>query len=184
MAGKVCPVWVGYFLSCPVRKLFQNPRKILSPYIKEGMKVLDVGCAMGFFSLPLAQMVGSAGRVVCIDVQQKMIESLNERAQKAGMFDRIETRICEDNSLGLSDLKEEFDFVLASAVVHEVPDLSGFFQQLYRTLKSTGHLLVIEPKGRVSQKDFVRTIAIASENGFEINSSPKISRSRAVLLKK
>ena len=59
MAEKVCPVWVGYLLASPLRKLFENPRKILSQYVKEGMKVLDIGCAMGFFSLPLAQMVGS-----------------------------------------------------------------------------------------------------------------------------
>jgi len=59
MAEKVCPVWVGYLLASPIRKLFQNPPKILSPYVENGMKVLDIGCVMGFFSLPLARMVGS-----------------------------------------------------------------------------------------------------------------------------
>ena len=24
MAGKVCPVWVGYLLASPIRKLFEN----------------------------------------------------------------------------------------------------------------------------------------------------------------
>ena len=67
MAERVCPVWVGYFLTSPIRKLFQNPQKILSPYVENGMKVLDIGC--GFFSLPLAQMVGSKGKAISVDVQ-------------------------------------------------------------------------------------------------------------------
>jgi len=61
MAEKVYPVWVGYLLASPIRKLFQNLHKILGHYIEKGMKVLDVGCAMGFFSLPLAGMVGPMG---------------------------------------------------------------------------------------------------------------------------
>jgi len=54
----LCPVWIGYLLASPVRKLSQNPRKILGPYVNEGMTVADIGCAMGFFSLPLAKQSG------------------------------------------------------------------------------------------------------------------------------
>jgi len=59
MAERICPVWVGYLLASPVRKLFENPKKILGEYIKEGMTVLDLGSAMGFFSIPAARLVGS-----------------------------------------------------------------------------------------------------------------------------
>ena len=80
MAEHVCPVWVGYLLASPLRKIFQNPDKILSAYVKEGMKVLDIGCAMGFFSLPMARMVGSGGKVICVDIQPNMLSSLKKRA--------------------------------------------------------------------------------------------------------
>lgn len=184
MAERVCPVWVGYFLSNPVRKLFQNPKKMLGPYVKEGMKVLDIGCAMGFFSLPLAEMAGRNGSVICVDIQEKMIKSLEKRARKAGLSDRIETRICRDDSLGLGDLKEQIDFALASAVVHEVPDAFSFFSQIFETIKPTGRFLVVEPRGHVSEKDFEITISAAEQNGFSVIDSPQISRSRAVLLAK
>ena len=184
MAHRVCPVWIGYLLSSPIRKLFQNPKKILSPYIKEDMKVLDVGCAMGFFSLPLAQMVGSDGKVICVDVQDDMIKSLEKRARKAGLLNRIETRICRDDSLGLDDLKEEIDFAYVFAVVHEVHDTSRFFSEIYETLKPTGRLLVAEPKGHVSKKDFEITISAAVQNGFKVIDSPNIAQSRVVLLEK
>lgn len=184
MAERVCPVWVGYLLASPVRKLFQNPKKILAPYVEDGMKVLDIGCAMGFFSLPLAQMIGSNGKVICVDVQEKMIKSLDKRAQKAGLASRIETRICKHNSLGIDDLKEKIDFAFACAIVHEVPDAHTFFSDIYETIKPTGKFFVIEPKGHVSEKDFEITISIAEHNGFNVIDSPQVGRSRTVLLEK
>jgi ubiquinone/menaquinone biosynthesis C-methylase UbiE len=71
MAKRFCPFWVGYLLINPLRTLMQNPKKILSQYVISGMKVLDIGCGMGFFSLPIARMIGPHGRVICLDVQEK-----------------------------------------------------------------------------------------------------------------
>ena len=120
MAGNECPFWVGYLLCCPVRKLWHNPDKILGPYICEGMKVLDIGCAMGFFSLPMAKMVGPEGRVICIDVQEKMLKSLLKKAQRAGVHERIETRLCSKNSFCLEDIEEEIGFALAFQAVSQL----------------------------------------------------------------
>ncbi|MDI6889751.1 MAG: class I SAM-dependent methyltransferase [Thermodesulfovibrionales bacterium] len=184
MDKKLCPAWVGYLLVSPLRTLMQNPKKILSPYVSSGMKVLDIGCGMGFFSLPIARMVGSNGKVICVDVQERMIKSLQKRAKKAGLTDRIETRICHRNSLGLDDLNKEIDFALSFAVVHEVPNVVQFFSDIYKTLKPTGTFLVAEPKGHVSEKDFEMTISIAKHNGFIVDNNPKVWRSRAVLLRK
>jgi len=180
----VCPIWVGYLLASPVRKLFENPRKMLGPYVNEGMTVADIGCAMGFFSLPLAEMVGPKGRVICVDVQEKMIRSLEKRARKAGLSGRIKTLICNDGSLCLDNAEEEIDFVLASAVLHEVPDAVRFFSEIHKSIKPAGRLLVAEPKGHVSEKDFETTISVAEQNGFTVADSLEIKRSRAVLLEK
>jgi ubiquinone/menaquinone biosynthesis C-methylase UbiE len=182
MAREVCPTWVGYLLASPIRKLLQNPDKILGQYVEEGMKTLDIGCGMGFFSLPLAEIVGSNGKVICVDVQEKMIESLEKRAQKAGLSNRVETRICPHSSLGVGDLKEVIDFVLAFAIVHEIPDASRFFGEIYEAIKPTGKLLVAEPKGHVSERDFETTVSVAEQNGFEVIGSPQIGQSRAALL--
>jgi ubiquinone/menaquinone biosynthesis C-methylase UbiE len=184
MAKMLCPVWVGYLLASPLRRLLENPEKMLDPYIREGMKVLDIGCAMGFFSLPFARMVGSSGKVVCVDVQEKMIRSLKKRAQKADLSDRIETRVCQPHSLTIADLKEAIDFAVAMSVVHEVPDVPNFFSEIYETIKPTGELLVAEPKGHVSEQDFDTTVSHAQYNGFAVVETPRIGRYRAVLFEK
>ena len=89
MAKHVCPWWVGYLLISPIRRWLQDPDKILSPYISEGMTVLDVGPGMGFFTIPAARMVGNSGRVIAVDLQEKMLKSLVKRAEKAGVAGRI-----------------------------------------------------------------------------------------------
>jgi ubiquinone/menaquinone biosynthesis C-methylase UbiE len=136
MAKKVCPHWVGYLLASPVRRLFQNPEKILRPYVEDGMAAVDIGCAMGFFSLPLARMVGEKGKVVCVDVQEKMLQSLRKRARKAGLAERIIIHLCPQDSLSLNAFERQIDFALAFAVIHEVPDAFNFFCEVSRAVKS------------------------------------------------
>lgn len=184
MQEGVCPVWVGYLLASPIRRFFQNPQKILAPFVGKGMTVLDVGCAMGFFSLPSAEMVGSSGRVVCVDVQEKMIRSLEMRAVRAGLSNRIEARVCFSGSLGLHDLTGTVDFALASAVVHEMIDPAPLFSEICESLKPGGKFLVMEPKMHVSEKDFETSVALAEKNGFRAVDRPKAFGSRTVLFEK
>ena len=85
----ICPWWGGYFIDNPLRRLLHNPEKIVGPYVQPGMTVMDVGCGMGFFSIAMAKMVGDSGRVIAVDLQQKMLDVLRQRATKAGVADRI-----------------------------------------------------------------------------------------------
>jgi len=94
MSHDVCPYWVGYLLISPLRRLFHNPEEILSPFVTTGMTVLDIGAAMGFFTLPLAGMVGPNGKVVSVDVQEKMLRSLQKRALKSKVRWVILSRLC------------------------------------------------------------------------------------------
>lgn len=184
MKRRVCPVWVGYLLASSVRRLIQDPLKILGPHVTPGMKVMDVGSAMGFFSLPLADLVGRDGRVICVDLQPRMLQVLTRRARRAGLIERIETRSCSAESLGLRDLAGQMDFVLAFAVVHEAADPTRFIDEIASVARPGGRLLVAEPKGHVSEAEFRETIAIARGDGLRIVDSPKIARSRAVLLQR
>jgi 2-polyprenyl-3-methyl-5-hydroxy-6-metoxy-1,4-benzoquinol methylase len=184
MPAMVCPAWLGHLLASPVRKLIQPPERILSPYVKEGMTVLDIGPGMGFFSIPLAQMVGTTGKVICVDMQEKMLLGLKTRAQKKGVLARIEARLCSRETLGLQDLAEKIDFALVFAVVHEIPDPSKFFAELSATIKPSGAVLLSEPNGHVSKDEFAITTSLAKQHAFEIVESPKIFRSRSVLLRK
>jgi len=184
MAGNVCPVWVGYLLSSPLRKMLQDPESFLSPYVKPGMRVGDIGCAMGFFSIPMAGLVGDTGRVVCVDIQEKMLKNLKRRAAKAGVGEVMDYRLCDEASFHLASPGNPFDFMLASAVVHEVPEPGRLFQEAFEELKPGGRLLVSEPSGHVSRQTFEEEIATAEACGFRVTETLAIRRTHAVILER
>jgi len=174
---------MGYFLLNPLRKLGQNPEKILSGYVREGMTVIDFGCGMGFFTLYLAKTVGVTGRIICIDAQEKMLTSLRKRAVKAGLIERVTTELINVEEPKLSRLPPG-DFVLLFAVAHEVSNQKTLFRQLFEALKSNGRMLFAEPADHISKKDFEQSLSLALKNGFKIIEEPKIWRSLSVLLGK
>jgi SAM-dependent methyltransferase len=184
MATHVCPWWVGYFLASPFRRLLHNPDKILGAFVTRGMTVLDVGPAMGFFTLPMARLVGPTGTVVCVDLQARMLRSLVRRARAAGLADRIIPRVCQPASLGVDDFAGRIEFVLAFAVTHEMPDAPAFFAGVRSAMKPGAACLVAEPKGHVSVRGFDATLALAAQHGLGVVGRPGILRCRVAVLKK
>jgi ubiquinone/menaquinone biosynthesis C-methylase UbiE len=184
MAERVCPWWIGYLLVSPLRRWFEKPEEVLAAHLGSGATALDVGCGMGYFSLPMAELVGPDGRVVCVDLQERMIQSLRRRAARAGISDRIESRVCSASSLGIRDLEGEVDFALAYAVVHEVSDAARFLAEIGDVLAPGGRLLIAEPRGHVSAEALEATTADAGKAGLSVVGRPEIKRSRSVLLEK
>ncbi len=183
MSERVCPWWIGYLLASPLRKwMGQNPIQILRPYVREGMTVLEPGPGMGFFTLPLAKLVGPSGRVIAVDLQPKMIAGLKRRAAKAGLLDRIEARASAADTLAIDDLVGKAEFILAFAVVHEFPDANKFFREVAEVSKPGAQLLFAEPSGHVNQKKFDDELNAAHAAQFTISERPSIPRSHAALL--
>ena len=168
----VCPWWIGYLLASPIRRIFSPPSKLLAPHVREGMTVLEPGPGMGFFTLELARLAGASGRVIAVDVQSRMLDGLRRRAAKAGVLDRLDTRLASPDSLGLADLEGTVDFTLAFAVVHELPDASRFFREVARASKAGARLLLAEPKGHVSDALFDAELRAARDAGFQLVASP------------
>ncbi len=184
MTEHVCPYWAGYFLANRLRKLLQNPYKILAPYVRPNMTILDVGSAMGFFSLPMAEMVGPEGRVVCVDVQPKMLQVLRRRAAEAGLDARIETHVSSEDSMGLQGWHASFDFALAFTMMHEVGNQANFLREIYQMLKPGAALLLTEPIKHVSRTEFDHTVSLARQEGFVVADHPLIRLSHTVVLMK
>jgi ubiquinone/menaquinone biosynthesis C-methylase UbiE len=184
MSHSVCPWWIGYLLASPVRGLVHSADQILSPFVHAGMTVLEPGPGMGFFTLPLARAVGPTGRVVAVDIQPKMIAALKRRADKAGLLARIDARLARPESMGVDDLSAKVDFALAFAMVHELPSVDVFFQEVAKTLRPDGRLLLVEPAGHVKPDAFDGELASAAKTGLRAISRPTVRRSHAALLVK
>ena len=179
----VCPWWMGYVLASPLRRLRQNPRKILSPWLEPGMLAVEVGPGMGFFTFDMAKITGPTGRIVAVDLQPKMLRALDNRARRKGLLEQIETRECAAESLGLDDLNSTVDFILAFAVVHEVPDAGALFSELHKLLKPGGSLLFAEPRMVQDDAAFDASLEVAIEKGFMVEQELAIKSYRSRLLR-
>jgi ubiquinone/menaquinone biosynthesis C-methylase UbiE len=185
MSNDVCPWWLGYLLANPLRKkLGHDPEAILRPYLRAGMKGLDIGSGMGFFTIPMANIVGPQGRIYAVDLQDKMIAALKRRVKKAGFEGQVETRTCSFTSLEIRDLADSIDFALTFAMVHEVPDKPRLFKEISTALKPGGLLLVAEPKGHVDEESFAKSLQVAEEQGLKRVKPLAIPHCIAAVLKK
>ena len=184
MAHDVCPWWLGYFLISPLRRLIQNPRKVVGPYVRESMIVLEPGPGMGFFTLELGRLVGPSGRVVAVDIQPRMLSNLKRRAARAGLLERLDARLATPSALGIEDFAGTVDFALAFALVHELPAAEPFFQQVALASKRGAGLLFVEPAGHVKPEQFEAELDAAVRAGFMLMERPTIRRSHAAFLKR
>lgn len=178
---RVCPVELAGSLDNWYRRILQNPRKILAPYIREGMTVLDIGCGPGFFSIEIAKMVGEKGRVISADLQEGMLEKLRNKIKNTELEKRIKLVKCDENQTNVSD---KVDFILSFYVIHEIQDKNSFFKEMRTILNPNGLFLIVEPKFfHVSKKEFADTIKLAENNGFQFHSNLKMLFSWTAVLK-
>jgi demethylmenaquinone methyltransferase/2-methoxy-6-polyprenyl-1,4-benzoquinol methylase len=101
----------------------------------EGLSVLDVGTGTGLLAREVAQLVGSAGRVVGIDPSFQMLTTGRGRCA-AGLVQGVGELLPFANG--------QFDFVTMGYALRHVGDLDQTFAEYARVLKPRGRLLVLE----------------------------------------
>lgn len=175
----VCPASLSGALDGAIRRWLQDPRRLLGPYVREGMTALDFGCGPGFFTADLARLVGPSGRVVAADLQVGMLERVRLKIQGTELASRVTLHPCEPDRIGLS---VPVDFALAFWVIHELPDPAPFFAELRTLLSPGGRVLVVEPPLHVSAAAFAATLRVAGEAGFRLADRPRIRLNKAALL--
>ena len=177
--GHVCPVETAGMLDGKLRRWVHNPVNILSPFISEGMTVLDVGCGPCFFSIEMARLVGTHGSVIAAVLQPGMLLKVENKIKGTEMENRILLHQCREKEIGISN---PVDFVLLFYMVHEIPDKNTFFTEIKNCLKPGGQVLVAEPWFHVSKKAFDRTVKTANDAGLADSPGPRIRFSRSMIL--
>jgi len=174
----ICPHKFAFMLDNWVRKLFQNPAKILKEYITPGDTVIDMGCGPGFFTIEIANMVGNTGRVIAVDLQKEMLARVSKKAARKGVTDRVAYHRCDPDRIGLD---QKADFILAYYVVHETPDPGAFLKEAKTLLNEGGRLLVVEPKMHVSRAAFEEIVEDGKTAGLRAVDSPPKKGGHSVL---
>jgi len=139
-----------------IRRLFENPQNSIEPYVKKGQVVADLGCGPGYYTLPLAESVGSEGKVYAVDLNEEAIRALEKKAFELG-YHNIETHATSASSLDF--IKDEsVDFVLANGLLcHMAEHRPLAVNEIKRILKQNGKAYLSlgapPPLGYVNRKE-------------------------------
>ncbi len=177
---QVCPVEYSGGLDNRLRRLLYKPEKILKPFIQRGTIALDLGCGPGFFTIPMAELTGSTGRVIAADLQQGMLDKVRTKIKGTVLEKTISLHKCGSNKINIT---EPVDFILLFYMVHEIPDKTRFFNEIKTIIKPTGSILIVEPPIHVAKADFRKTLETAEIAGFTASSGPQIPFNKSAILK-
>lgn len=108
---------------------------------RDGAHMADLGSADGFYTLRLAKAVGPTGVAYAVDIDQKMLDKLRERA-KAENIHNIEVILGEaaDPKLPAGRL----DAVLVRNAYHEMPEYKSVLAGVNAALRPGGLLVIVE----------------------------------------
>ena len=166
----------------PLRRLFEHPKRLIDPYIEDGQVVADLGCGSGYYTLALAELVGSAGKVYAIDLDKKAIRALAKKAEKGGY------RNIEAQAVSVADVSfikdKSVDFVLANGLLCSMAsNRQSAVNEIKRILKSTGKAYISlgfgPPLGFVDEAEWEKIL-----EGFRVEQGGSYKEKWAVVSSK
>ncbi len=134
----------------PRERVFEFIESLMS---LEGKVVADLGAGTGYFTLSLLEKVGKKGKVIAIDINQKMLDILKRRAK--GM-ENLEIVLSKEDSIPVGTAG--IDFAFCGDLLHEL-DGDATLRELHRILKPGALLVAVDwekGKGGVGPSDKTR----------------------------
>lgn len=107
----------------------------------DGERVLEIGPGTGYYTLDMAAWLAPSGRLDIFDIQQQMLDHTMRRARRAGR-DNVVPTSGDARALPYGDA--EFDAVVLTTVLGEIPDQDLALREIARVLKPDGRLIVGE----------------------------------------
>jgi ubiquinone/menaquinone biosynthesis C-methylase UbiE len=136
--------------------------------IKQGDRILEVGCGTGTLTMLAKNFAGPEGKVFGIDPLPQMVRTAQQKAQKAKLDITFQTGLMEEIPFSES----MFDVVLASFMIFHTDEAirQKGFEEVYRVLKPEGKFLIVDTQSpgqrKVSLADKI-TMHLAGPSMFE-----------------
>ncbi len=135
-----CPYGQRFWVEAPHPVITRDRlRSVLAP--RPGERVLEIGPGTGYYTLDIAEWVGSEGRVEIFDLQQKFLDHVGGRAAERGLANVLPT---QGDATALPYANASMDAVVLTAVLGEIPDPVAALREIRRVMKPEGRLIVGE----------------------------------------
>jgi len=107
----------------------------------EGMEVADVGAGTGLFTFLFAQDVGASGKVYAVDISDKLVAFIGERAAERGLS-QVEPVLGTVREVELAEAS--VDAVFACDTYHHFNYPMTTLASIHRALRPGGTLIVVD----------------------------------------
>ncbi|OHA10086.1 MAG: hypothetical protein A3A44_00375 [Candidatus Sungbacteria bacterium RIFCSPLOWO2_01_FULL_60_25] len=124
---------------------FMQPERVLRFFdLRPGMIVADFGAGAGYFTIPVARIIGDNGKVYAIDIQKNALDSIKARAALEHLL-QVEPVWADLELQNGSHLPASAaDFVVVANILFQVEKKREIFLEAARIVRSGGGLAVLE----------------------------------------
>ena len=123
----------------PERLARWNPAHLLPlAGLQADQTTIDLGCGSGFWTLPMAEIVGKNGQVIALDVNPEMLRSLAAQSPPAHV------RLVQGELPTIPLPDASVDFIWAALVFHEVTPAASLAKEARRVLRAGHRLAALE----------------------------------------
>lgn len=115
--------------------------------IREGMRVLDLGCGQGTFTACIAKLVGKRGRIVAVDITDEYLKEMNDNLDKYGVKHRVEFVKVDATELSAMLISRSFDAAVSYRFIEELTQpqkLATIIAEIAKLVKQNGTVAFIE----------------------------------------
>ena len=144
-----------------------------------GHHVLDVGCGRGAVLFRAADLVGTGGRAVGIDLARRMVDCTAEEIAVRG-WRHVEVRLDEGERPDFPS--GSFDLVLSSMVMHFMEDPLGALRRYRELLRPAGRFGVAEFAGGDDRWMPAMSVLVEFVNPADLPENPEIPPAVQLLL--
>lgn len=129
-------------LDNPKRRQAMPPiETLLKLGLQPGDSFADIGCGIGYFTLPASEIVGENGKVFAVDTSETMLDELEKRV-KSHPYKNIIRIKSDEYEPAVPPYASTFAFL--ANVLHEIDDKDRFLTQLHGILKENGKIALID----------------------------------------
>jgi ubiquinone/menaquinone biosynthesis C-methylase UbiE len=123
------------------REMLPPEQTLINLDLHEGDIMADIGCGIGYFTIPASKIVGKSGKIFAIDISPEMLQDVGIKINENNISN-VEIILTEENDLKLKDNAVTFAFI--SNVLHEADEKENFLKEVKRIISPDGKIAILE----------------------------------------
>lgn len=123
------------------REVFPPKKTLELLGVEKTDTMADIGCGIGYFTIPAAEIIDKNNRIYGLDIEQEMLDEVEVKAASLNIKN-VTTVKTDEYDLKLPD--NSVSFGLMVNVLHEIEDKEKLLKEIHRITKENGKLAIIE----------------------------------------